>query len=169
MDERSENGRRVRHALPSELDAVYGISHTAWGEGKGFSDYLEECRNSPKYAKGAWFVLSDREMNLYSSLITYRYPAGAYESYGIGSVATRPENRKKGFASELLRGVLARFDEQGMTRSFLYSDIDPEFYGRLGYVALPESFQKKPGSVVMGRGFSASEIADPDFFVPGYF
>lgn len=160
---------RARHALPSELDEVYRISHTAWGDCKAIGEYIEECRASKKYAQGAWFVLSDRELTLYSSLIVYRFPTEPFPSIGIGSLATRPEKRKQGYAAELLRGVLARFEEQGVTRAYLYSDIAPAYYERLGFEPLPEHLQKKPSSIAMVRGLSEAEVAAPGFFVPDYF
>jgi GNAT superfamily N-acetyltransferase len=56
---------------------------------------------------------------------------------GIGAVFTRPSMRGRGVASTLLRAVMDEARDLGYAAALLYSDIDPAFYARLGFVALP--------------------------------
>lgn len=120
----------------------------AWSDGKDAPSYLAACRSSPKYREGQWWVLS-KSAELLSSLIVYRLGDGAA---GIGSIATPPGVRGRGHASRLINGVIAELEQAGQTGiMFLFSDIEPSFYSKFGFVALPEEQQKKPGSVCMAR------------------
>ncbi len=158
---------QIREPNPSELDDVYRMGFDVWGDGQSIGDYLKGCRASPKYKKGAWFVLVDQEGTLYSSLIAYSL---SQNTTGIGSIATPPPLRKRGHASLLIAGVLERFEKEGFKKTFLFSDIDPSFYEKLGFSALPEHLQKHSGSVCMIRGESIEAITqDPLFSLPGYF
>jgi predicted N-acetyltransferase YhbS len=56
---------------------------------------------------------------------------------GIGAVFTRPSARGRGAASALLRTVMEEARDHGYAAALLYSDIDPAFYARLGFVVLP--------------------------------
>lgn len=51
---------------------------------------------------------------------------------GIGSVATRPECRKRGYASALLKCACDRMRQDGMSGALLFATIHP-FYERLGW------------------------------------
>lgn len=53
-------------------------------------------------------------------------------AFGLGSVGTRPEFRRRGLAARLCAEVAERHGGAGL----LFSAIDPAFYGRLGYVAV---------------------------------
>src|SRR6185437_2020464 len=60
-----------------------------------------------------------------------------HRTLGIGAVFTAPEARGTGVASTLLRAVLDEARNLGYGAALLYSDIDPDFYARLGFVPLP--------------------------------
>lgn len=62
---------------------------------------------------------------------------GALRTVGIGAVFTRPSARRRGAASRLLEEVMREAGDLGYDAALLYSDIDPDFYARLGFVALP--------------------------------
>jgi predicted N-acetyltransferase YhbS len=51
---------------------------------------------------------------------------------GIGSVATHPEQRSAGLATDLLHDAITMMECEGMRVSFLFTGI-PGFYERLGY------------------------------------
>ena len=55
----------------------------------------------------------------------------------IGAVHTQPAHRGKGYAAELIRGVEQQRRREGATISMLYSDIEPTYYAKLGYVKCP--------------------------------
>jgi predicted acetyltransferase len=78
------------------------------------------------------------------------------ETIGIGSVATPPAFRRNGYASQLIRDFLAMKPLEAVRAVFLFSEVKPEFYGKLGFVALPPELQKYPKSLCMVR-------CDPDY------
>src|SRR5262249_3552849 len=86
--------------------------------------------------------LVDPRGRLVSALLRYslllRQGASApVRAVGIGAVFTRPSARGRGAASALLRAVMDEGRDLGYAAALLYSDIDPAFYERLGFVALP--------------------------------
>jgi predicted N-acetyltransferase YhbS len=83
----------------------------------------------------AWLLTVDGEPA--SSLLRYdlvlRRGAERRRLFGLGSVGTRPEFRRRGLASRLCRAVAEQHGGAGL----LFSAIDPALYARLGYVAVP--------------------------------
>ncbi|CAI2179998.1 2641_t:CDS:2 [Funneliformis geosporum] len=78
--------------------------------------------------------------NILSSCETFIRPALVQSSqkqycYSIASVFTPPEHRKNGYASYMMEMLGKKLKEnfQGVGFSFLYSDIGPKFYSRLGW------------------------------------
>ena len=158
---------RSRKARPDEFDSIYLMGLDVWNEGKDREAYLEGCRRSKKYQEGAWYVLENQEGVLVSSLIRYCLSEGVY---GIGSIATPPSFRKKGYASKLIADVLKEFESEGVERVFLFSDIEPAFYQKFEFEALSSRYQHSAGSVCMVRGVSVEELErDPQFQPPVYF
>jgi ribosomal protein S18 acetylase RimI-like enzyme len=154
-----------REPTDAEMAFVYMMGFDAWSGGKDARGYLAECLDSPKYAKGTWRVLSEDHWLLSSLVVFDLSPRAA----GIGSIATSPDLRGRGHASRLVSMVVADL-ERTKDRIFLFSDIPPEFYERLGFAVLPEQFQKKPGTACMlrARDFAAL-VKDPAFAPPEYF
>ena len=139
------------------------MGRDAWAGKKRTPEYLDSCRNSPKYEKGEWFLLEDGRGVPAASLIVYRLTS---DSAGIGSIAVPPKKRGKGLATRLIRSVLRRLDRRRVPHVFLFADIAPEFYARFGFAALPGRHQKRDGSVCMLRGRSAHGRLKADGFRP---
>lgn len=84
---------------------------------------------------------------------------------GIGSVATHPEFRRRGLASELLQRAEAEMRARDMHLALLFSGR-LEFYERRGWLALPLAQvalhrSARPGSLPSGaslRGFCGSDL-----------
>jgi GNAT superfamily N-acetyltransferase len=55
---------------------------------------------------------------------------------GIGAVYTAPALRGRGYASAMLAMELDRARAQGMDAAYLFSDIRPEFYADIGFIAM---------------------------------
>lgn len=117
----------VQKANNSILNDIYLMGYDTWANKLGKEDYLENCRNSTKYKKGTWYVGYDNDC-LVTSLIMYRFDNG---NYGIGSVATNPLYRNKGYAQKLIQNLLKDNPNKVF---FLYSDINPNFYKKLGFI-----------------------------------
>ena len=52
---------------------------------------------------------------------------------GLGAVFTEPAHRGRGYAAELITGVLAEARDDGASFSLLFSAIGPDYYARLGF------------------------------------
>jgi predicted N-acetyltransferase YhbS len=156
----------IRKAKPSEFDQIYMMGFDVWAEGPE-ADYLVGCRTSSKYARGTWYVLENESGKLVSSLIVYQLSPG---QFGIGSIATPVALRKQGYASVLIAKVLAQLDLiSTKTIVFLYSDIEPQFYERFGFVQLPAEAQRYKTTTCMVRcenpgGPFADQSATPEYF-----
>ncbi len=127
----------VREAQCHELDAIYAMGFDVWGDGISYEEYLVGCRESQKYQAGTWYVLIDNEQIL-SSLIVYQNKFGLKDDcFGIGSVATPNRLRRRGYASNLVNLVKTElFAHRNCKAIFLYSDIDQQFYSKLGFITV---------------------------------
>jgi ribosomal protein S18 acetylase RimI-like enzyme len=139
----------VRSAAPSDMTSVYMMGFEVWAEGESHSEYLKGCFSSTKYMRGKWYVLEGPNGDLLSSLITYSFDS---QLSGIGSIATVPSMRNKGYATYLTQTVLEHLKGNGVATVFLYSDINPKLYENFGFEALPRRFQKYEKSLCMAWG-----------------
>lgn len=130
----------IRKVKIEELDSVYLMGYDVWGEDLSVNEFLLECRNNSKYKLGCWYALIVNDKPA-ASLIVYSGQFGLAERcYGIGSVATVYEMRSKSFASYLVQSVTHKlFNEENARAVFLHSDIDAEFYEKLGYQCIQGS------------------------------
>jgi N-acetylglutamate synthase-like GNAT family acetyltransferase len=123
----------LRKAKHKEFNQIYMLGYDMWGEDALVSDYLVECNKSEKYQSGEWYILVQEHVVL-SALIVYKKSFALSENYyGIGSVATNPKYRKKGYASKLLSCCCQKFKNKGINGLYLFSDIDVSFYEKLGF------------------------------------
>ena len=130
----------LRTADTHELDDIYLMGFDVWGGSASVDEYLACCNKSNKYQKGTWYVLIEHQKIL-SSLIVYQGVFGLEDgSCGLGSVATPPELRGKGYASKLINMIKNELllNQNNMVL-FLHSDIDKTFYRRLGFAAIEGS------------------------------
>lgn len=158
-----------RAAEQEEILEILKDGYTAWPKGRTFEQYCVDNRKEDAY--GTRYVLVDGEA-IVSSLIFLRLPAEPpARRFGIGSVLTPQKHRGMGYASILLDHCL-RLPDPATDIVLLYSDIDPAFYERLGFRALPDELQKKAGSVCMahcGERLWQDLITGPPESVPDYF
>lgn len=131
---------QIRKASHHERDAIYWMGFDAWGGELAPTEYLASCQRSKKYQSGVWYLLVADHQPV-SSLIVYRDQFGLGQGcFGIGSLATDPAMRGKGFGSHLLRGVTDMLlNDPDTAATFLHADIAHGFYERLGYRRLSGS------------------------------
>lgn len=159
------HGIQIREAAQSELDQIFMMGFDVWAEGS-VEDYILECRDSPKYKRGTWFVLLEDE-RLVSSLILY--DLGANE-FGIGSIATSEKFRNKGYASRIIKDVIQRIENKNPAAVFfLYSDINPEFYEKFSFFKLSVTTQRYKTTTCMIRGQNIEKYFSDKKFIPEYF
>jgi ribosomal protein S18 acetylase RimI-like enzyme len=155
----------IREADQNDFDQIYLMGFDVWAEGSA-AEYLAECRSSPKYARGKWYVLENDECQLISSLIVYGL---GRNQYGIGSIATSKELRRQGYASTLISEVIRQTESMNPEAIiFLYSDIEPEFYERFNFVQVSPSAQRYKTTTCMVRGKGVEKILDKPM-TPEYF
>ena len=80
---------------------------------------------------------------------------------GIGSVSTVPDCRRQGFASLLLSHRIQDAKAQGFQGIYLFSDIDPTLYEKLGFEAVTGSEQQ--GMMFLSLGGPLQAVA-PSYF-----
>jgi predicted N-acetyltransferase YhbS len=122
------------------------LPHTfgTWGEGRSFERYAEDFRTvaTSVYAKRRPFTVALREDGeIACSCKNYdrelRFGGRSLRATGIGAVFTPPHLRGRGYASIMLGALLDAERAAGRDLAFLYSDIHPAFYERIGFVRLP--------------------------------
>lgn len=145
--------RKFRAARPEDMEAIYLLGLDAWQDGMSIDQYLQACRQSPKYKKGVWHVAEIAAGELVSAVISYVLPPLANRSViGVGSLATAQAVRGRGFASFVLEQVMGGYVGSGQADIFmLYAEIDFEFYQQFGFIKLPMELQQRSDSACMVR------------------
>ena len=162
----SLNELKVFKASPNEYDQIYMMGLETWADGATELEYLNLCRDLPKYKKGQWYVLKDGDL-LLGSLIIYKFEKN---TFGLGSICIPILLRNKGLASKLISQVIELLvTEFYASAVFLYSDIAPKFYERFGFEKLPHSHQRYKQTSCMIRVEDLKSLLSSDLYIPEYF
>lgn len=157
----------------SEYEAIYAMGFDVWGAGTTLEAFVEGCRRSPKYASGRWFVIREKGQAV-SSLLVHDFDSwsGAVVR-GVGSLATRPERRRAGWAARLLNQVVELLvKSEAASIVLLYADISPAYYEKHAFHALDAAYQSRADSVLMARlapGVDMSLVQQNASGLPSYF
>lgn len=144
---------------PDEAIALDTRTHAAWGNVLSLPQYLQRervLRASPFSQAGLRAWVLQRDGVLLASCETYACPVQVAAAgrgaggegllrgvgHGIASVYVDTAQRGHGYASELLRRVHETLAREGALLGFLWSEIGPTLYGRLGYVVRPLSLRR---------------------------
>jgi len=164
----SPNRPRLQTADDDQIQGLLRQSHVVWGWGMSLEDYLElwrRVRATPFARRRAAFLAwVAPDGTVLSSLKRYRVPARIDGEYATASflaaVFTPPRFRRRGHAGALITAVLERARDEGDRVAVLFSDVGTEFYGRLGFHALPATeFRAKLGRAV--RSGSPGILLEP--------
>jgi GNAT superfamily N-acetyltransferase len=119
-------------------------SRTLWAGARTFEEYVAEFHAT---ASSGWGRRRFRTIGLrYGGALVasckryeraLRCGARTYRAAGIGAVFTPDALRGRGYATALLGAVLDAERDGGTDLAYLFSDIHPAFYERLGFIALP--------------------------------
>jgi GNAT superfamily N-acetyltransferase len=132
--------------LPPEdyVRDVLPLSRTLWAGRRSFEEYVAEFRAT---AGSSWGRRRFRTVGLrvdgelaasckrYARVL--RCGERSFSAAGIGAVFTPGDLRGRGYATALLGAFLDAERAAGTDLAYLFSDIHPAFYERLGFVALP--------------------------------
>ena len=121
----------------AEADIEAAASMQVEAFGGNLPEVIERYHTGPRSTwRDAWVVEHDGEVRAAALAIPVRWWFGGrvYAASAIGAVAVRPTDRRRGFASELMRGLLRAEREAGHPYSVLYP-FQHGFYRRLGYAS----------------------------------
>jgi GNAT superfamily N-acetyltransferase len=82
---------------------------------------------------------------------------------GIGAVYTHEQQRGRGFASAMLGALLDAEAAAGTDVAYLFSDIRPAFYSRLGFLGLPSRLMSVRATSLDGTKTGAVPIDERDW------
>ena len=94
---------------------------------------------------------------------TLRAGSQRLHGVGIGAVFTAPSLRGRGYASAMLAMELDRSLADGADLAFLFSDIRPQFYAPLGFVALPSRSMSMRADALTTARIEVARLDDGDW------
>lgn len=130
----------IHAASSDELAAAHANVFDIWSKGLPLEEHVRYRLQSPSHRRATWFVgtLDGRVVvSLGCYPIAFRILGNSACGIAIGSVYTVKEYRGRGFAPQLLEWVEQDARRRQVAISILYSDIEPGYYARLGYVLCP--------------------------------
>jgi len=135
-----------RQAKKEEIEELLSEGYKVWSKNRTIEQYYTENRKEDEF--GTRYVIED-DGELVSSLILLNLRSiGGKDVYGIGSVLTPHAYKHKGYATALLKNCILQMSVD-TSLIFLYSEIDPVFYGRYNFRVLPPALQKDTHSICM--------------------
>lgn len=141
MNDRDKNPRMTEQLVCSYANedqqlAAYRNVHEFWSGGRSLEEHLKWRLASPQHNRAKWCV-GCLDGQVVTSLGCYplqlHWDGEIIAGILIGAVHTLPAFRGRGYAPRLLSWVEEQQRQQGVRVSGLFSDIDPNYYGRLGY------------------------------------
>ncbi|MGH7754711.1 MAG: GNAT family N-acetyltransferase, partial [Vulcanimicrobiaceae bacterium] len=139
----------VRDVLPH--------SFAVWGDGRSLERYAADFLAAERTLCGprGTFAFGVRDggavvVSLKRYERTLRWGARRLRAVGIGAVFTQPAARGRGFASAAIGAFLDAERARGTDLAFLFSDIHPHFYARLGFNGLPSRSATVRGDLLDG-------------------
>ncbi|HTJ25931.1 MAG TPA: GNAT family N-acetyltransferase [Candidatus Limnocylindria bacterium] len=151
----------VREVLP--------YSRSLWAGARTFEEYVQEFRAT---AESGWGRRRFRTLGLcidgtiVASCKRYervlRCGEREYRAAGIGAVFTPDALRGRGYATALLGAFLDAERAAGTDLAYLFSDIGPAFYARLGFVALPSRTITLRADALPGERVAITTLGDAD-------
>ena len=136
-----------RQARSNETAGLFEEGYKVWSKNRTFEQYCAD--NSKEDALGTRHVIESGGEIVSSIILLKLKDFRGNKVHGIGSVLTPEKHAGKGYATMLIKHCLNTVSKDALI--FLYSDINPQFYARFGFRALPSRFQKKDNSVCMLR------------------
>lgn len=140
----------LRVAAPKDSARCLACGYDTWGEGCAFDDYVARYVESKNHLRGTRYLFEGLDGSVIATLNTLRLVQGVV---GIAAVAVEPSQRRQGYGSLIVRGVMELLRcEDSQMRFALFSEVDPAMYERLGFKRVPDEFQFHLPSVAMISG-----------------
>ena len=131
----------IHPANDDERVGAFRNVHDVWGGGLSLEEHVRRRVASRQHNRAKWFVgcVDGRvATSLGAYPLQFRYRGELLSGIAIAAVHTHADFRGRGFAPRLIRWVedFLRTEDRAAI-SVLYSDINPDYYARLGYVQCP--------------------------------
>ncbi|GAC1416098.1 MAG: hypothetical protein NVSMB64_26310 [Candidatus Velthaea sp.] len=149
---------------------VLPLSNELWAEGRTFEQYVDEFHQiaASAYGRRRFRTLGLRvDGDVVASFKRYerelRCGSLTLRAAGIGAVFTPPDLRGRGYASAMLGAFLDAERAAGTDVAYLFSDIHPSFYERLGFIALPSRSISLRADALPARRLDIAAVEDADW------
>ncbi|QDR79935.1 GNAT family N-acetyltransferase [Sporomusa termitida] len=158
-----------RQAAKAEIPFLFQEGYKEWSKSRTFEQYCID--NSKDDAIGTRYVIEESGQILSSAVLMRLNSIKGKDVYGLGSILTSKNHRGKGYGSELVKKCINLIPNNNII-IFLYSDINPSYYEKLGFQILPKELQKYENSVCMAY---CNEFVWPELInagvdvIPNYF
>ena len=157
-------------ALDEYSREVLPHSASLWADGRSFEQYARDLRDLAKsgYGRRRFKLFGVRvDGTIAASFKRYerdlRCGDRMLHAIGIGAVFTRERYRGRGLATMMLADLLDREKRQGTDLALLYSNIRPQFYEQIGFIALPSRvFTLRADSLAFER-VEPAHVRDDDW------
>lgn len=152
----------VRIATKSDDAAILPFGLDAWGEGRSEREFIESYQQDENHLRGTRYLFELPDGEIVANVNTLRFSEGAI---GLASLSVKPQQRRRGYGSMLVRAVMELFRlENPDFRFMLYSEVGVGMYERLGFLPLPDEEQRHSPSVAMATGSAPLSRTEMDFF-----
>lgn len=141
---------RLRKLELHEREAIFQTGYKEWPRGRTYKQYVHD--NSKEDAYGTRYALVNETDEIIGSVMILNIKINQAPIFGLGSVVIESPHRNKGYGLTMLTETLKVIDAQGGDSIvMLYSEIDPNYYAKLGFKELPEKFQRYDYASAMVR------------------
>ena len=155
------------------LQQIYNETFDIWSDGLSRDNYERFNRAQMMTPWGArhldrvaWMEGDELLASAKRYRLTLAFGGSEVPCLGIGAVFTPTLARGKGHAAALIEAMVEDAAREGVEHAFLFSEIDPEYYARLGFepIAITETTlglkpQKRAGApAVLVRGGDERDI-----------
>ena len=147
---------------------VLPLSQELWAGSRSFERYADDFRTAAAMWGSRRFRTVGLEVDgaLVASCKRYertlRCGERKYRGAGIGAVFTPPELRGRGYATALLGAFLDAERAAGVDFAYLFSDIHPAFYERIGFLSLPSRLMTLRAGALDGRRIAVTTLDEDD-------
>lgn len=141
---------RVRRMFPEDRNEALAFGYDAWGGKYSKEEFVASYDTDKNFRRGVSYLFERLDGTVCAKMLSIPFARGIV---GFASVATKPEERGKGYASVLVQTVMGLHRrEDPTTRFLLFSEVSPVMYERLGFWVVPEELQLFRPSIAMATG-----------------
>lgn len=130
----------IHLADDAELRAAHANVHDVWSMGLPIDAHIERRLTAAHHRRATWIVgtLAGRVVCcLGLHPLEFQLRGVQVPAVGVASVHTLAEFRGRGFAPQLIAWSEEHARTQGAQLSILFSDVNPNYYERMGYQLAP--------------------------------